>query len=85
MTTDDPLLDRAAIETAFTRLGERLAARGVVADLYVIGGLNSVDEVWRFAQRCSRTRRFQDGRGSFWRTVSTPHNSVGDDQIAPML
>jgi predicted nucleotidyltransferase len=33
-----PLLDRAAIEEAFRRLGERLARRGVVADLYVFGG-----------------------------------------------
>jgi predicted nucleotidyltransferase len=33
-----PLLDRAGIEEAFRRLGERLAKRGVVADLYVFGG-----------------------------------------------
>jgi hypothetical protein len=33
-----PLLDRAALEDAFRRLGERLASRGVVADLYVFGG-----------------------------------------------
>jgi predicted nucleotidyltransferase len=33
-----PLLDRAGIEEAFSRLGERLAKRGVVADLYVFGG-----------------------------------------------
>jgi hypothetical protein len=33
-----PLLDRAGIEEAFRRLGERLARRGVVADLYVFGG-----------------------------------------------
>jgi hypothetical protein len=32
------LLDRAAIEDAFRCLGERLARRGVVADLYVFGG-----------------------------------------------
>jgi hypothetical protein len=38
MSLDDPLLDRAAIETAFRRLGDRLARRGVVADLYVFGG-----------------------------------------------
>ncbi|MDQ1307965.1 MAG: hypothetical protein QG671_3799 [Actinomycetota bacterium] len=38
MTGTDPLLDRAAIEDAFRRLGERLARRGVVADLYVFGG-----------------------------------------------
>lgn len=38
MTEADPLLDRAAIQDAFRRLGERLARRGVVADIYVIGG-----------------------------------------------
>jgi hypothetical protein len=34
----EPLLDRAGIEEAFRRLGDRLAKRGVVADIYVLGG-----------------------------------------------
>jgi hypothetical protein len=34
-----PLLDRAGIEEAFRRLGDRLARRGVVADIYVFGGI----------------------------------------------
>ena len=38
MSADDPLLDRAAIEDVFRRLGDRLARRGVVADLYVFDG-----------------------------------------------
>jgi hypothetical protein len=38
MSADDPLLDRHAIENAFRLLGERLARRGVVADVYVFGG-----------------------------------------------
>src|SRR5437870_3517799 len=38
MSVADPLLDRTAIENAFRRLGERLARRGVIADLYVFGG-----------------------------------------------
>lgn len=38
MSADDPLLDRAGIEDAFRRLGDRLARRGVVADLYIFGG-----------------------------------------------
>ena len=38
MSDPSPLLDRAALEDAFRRLGERLARRGVVADLYVFGG-----------------------------------------------
>jgi hypothetical protein len=38
VTAADPLLDRAGIEEAFRHLGERLARRGVVADVYVFGG-----------------------------------------------
>jgi len=38
MSETGPLLDRAAIENAFRRLGERLARRGLTADVYVIGG-----------------------------------------------
>ena len=38
MSDPSPLLDREGIEDAFRRLGERLARRGVVADLYVFGG-----------------------------------------------
>ena len=38
MSDPSPLLDRAGIEEAFRRLGDRLARRGVVADLYVFGG-----------------------------------------------
>lgn len=38
MSGDGPLLDRAAIEDAFRRLGARLARRGVVADIYIFGG-----------------------------------------------
>jgi hypothetical protein len=35
---DDVLLGRAEIERAFTALGERLARRGIVADVFVVGG-----------------------------------------------
>lgn len=34
----EPLMDRAALERAFRRLGDRLERRGVVADLYIFGG-----------------------------------------------
>ena len=40
MTQADPLLDRAAIEAAFRRLGERLARRGQ-ASVYVARGGDS--------------------------------------------
>ena len=32
------LLDRAQLERAFTALGERLLRRGVVADVFIVGG-----------------------------------------------
>ena len=35
---DDVLLGRAELDRAFTALGERLARRGVVADVFVVGG-----------------------------------------------
>ena len=38
MSDSGPLLDRAGIEEVFRRLGDRLAKRGVVADIYVFGG-----------------------------------------------
>ena len=38
MSGDGPLLDQAAITDALRRLGDRLARRGVVADIYVFGG-----------------------------------------------
>ncbi|HET9894951.1 MAG TPA: DUF6036 family nucleotidyltransferase [Streptosporangiaceae bacterium] len=38
MTEPGPLLDRDSIKDAFRRLGDRLVRRGVVADIYVIGG-----------------------------------------------
>lgn len=42
---NDPLLDRTAITDAFRRLGDRLARRGVVADLYVFGGDSRFEDV----------------------------------------
>ena len=35
---DNVLLGREELERAFTALGERLARRGVVADVFVVGG-----------------------------------------------
>lgn len=35
---DEPLLDRARIRELFRQLGERLQKRGVIGDIYVIGG-----------------------------------------------
>ena len=38
MSEPAPVLDREGIKEAFRRLGDRLAKRGVVADIYVFGG-----------------------------------------------
>jgi len=38
VSDDAPILDRTSIEDAFRRLGDRLARRGVVADVYIFGG-----------------------------------------------
>jgi hypothetical protein len=38
VSPDDPLLDRRVITEAFRRLGDRLARRDLVADIYVFGG-----------------------------------------------
>jgi hypothetical protein len=47
-----PLLDRAGIEEAFRRLGDRLARRGVVADLYVFGGAARRRRPWPPISAC---------------------------------
>lgn len=36
--SDDGLMGRAELERAFTALGDRLVRRGVVADLFIVGG-----------------------------------------------
>lgn len=36
--SDDGLLGRAELERAFSTLGDRLVRRGVVADLFIVGG-----------------------------------------------
>jgi predicted nucleotidyltransferase len=38
MTDDGVLLGRAELERAFNALGNRLARRGVIADLFIVGG-----------------------------------------------
>jgi hypothetical protein len=36
--SDDGLMGRAQLERAFAALGDRLVRRGVVADLFIVGG-----------------------------------------------
>ncbi|GAA2406380.1 hypothetical protein GCM10010191_12980 [Actinomadura vinacea] len=38
MSDAEPPLDCAALEDAFRKLGDRLARRGVVADIHIVGG-----------------------------------------------
>jgi predicted nucleotidyltransferase len=65
-----PLLDRAGIEDAFRRLGERLARRGVVADLYVFGGA-----AMALAYDSRRATRDVDA-------LFKPHGIVHDEALA---
>ena len=70
MTDLSPLLDRAGIEDAFRRLGERLARRGVVADLYVFGGA-----AMALAYDSRRATRDVDA-------LFKPHGIVHDEALA---
>jgi hypothetical protein len=54
---DDALLGRADLERAFTNLGERLARRGVVADVFVVSGA-----AMALAYDASRVTRDVDAR-----------------------
>jgi hypothetical protein len=54
---DDVLLGRADLERAFTALGERLARRGVVADVFIVGGA-----AMALAYDASRVTRDVDAR-----------------------
>src|SRR6266576_3162084 len=53
----DVLFGRAELEEAFTALGERLARRGVVADVFVVGGA-----AMALAYDASRVTRDVDAR-----------------------
>jgi predicted nucleotidyltransferase len=54
---DDVLLGRADLEQSFTALGERLARRGVVADVFIVGGA-----AMALAYDASRVTRDVDAR-----------------------
>jgi hypothetical protein len=56
---DAPLLGRADLERALTLLGERLARRGVVADIYVVGDFFR-DEVMSERARRALAELFAD-------------------------
>ena len=71
----DVLLGRAELEQAFTALGERLAGRGVVADVFVVGGA-----AMALAYDATRVTRDVDAR-------FVPHGIVLDEarQVAEDL
>ena len=71
----DVLLGRAELERAFTALGERLARRGVVADVFVVGGA-----AMALAYDATRVTRDVDAR-------FVPHGIVLDEarQVATDL
>jgi len=66
---DDVLLGRAELENAFTALGERLARRGVVADIFVVGGA-----AMALAYDANRVTRDVDAR-------FVPHGIVHEEAV----
>ena len=66
----DVLLGRAELERAFTALGDRLARRGVVADVFVVGGA-----AMALAYDATRVTRDVDAR-------FVPHGIVLDEARA---
>lgn len=66
---DDVLLGRAELERAFTVLGDRLARRGVVADIFVVGGA-----AMALAYDANRVTRDVDAR-------FVPHGVVHEEAI----
>jgi hypothetical protein len=80
--TPDGLLGRAELERAFTALGDRLVRRGVVADVFIVGGAAMALAHERqprdprrrrhvFAMRASARARGRDER-----TTSAPEATV---------
>jgi len=64
---DDVLLGRAELERAFTALGDRLSRRGVVADIFIVGGA-----AMAMAYDATRVTRDVDAR-------FVPHGVVADE------
>jgi len=75
---DDVLLGRADLEQAFTALGERLARRGVVADVFVVGGA-----AMALAYDASRVTRDVDARFLPHGIVLEEARRVADDLGLP--
>ena len=75
---DDVLLGRADLEQAFTALGERLARRGVVADVFIVGGA-----AMALAYDASRVTRDVDARFLPHGIVLEEARRVADDLGLP--
>jgi hypothetical protein len=75
---DDVLLGRAELERAFTALGERLARRGVVADVFVVGGA-----AMALAYDATRVTRDVDARFVPHGIVTDEARDVADDLGLP--
>ncbi len=80
---DDVLLGRAELERAFTALGERLARRGVVADVFVVGG--AAMALAYDATRVTRTNTCEDRRSPAGTFRLIPESSRADFPAAPLL
>ena len=74
----DVLLGRAELERAFTALGDRLARRGVVADVFVVGGA-----AMALAYDAARVTRDVDARFVPHGIVVEEARAVADDLGLP--
>ena len=75
---DNVLLGRAELERAFTALGERLARRGVVADVFIVG-----DAAMALAYDATRVTRDVDARFVPHGIVPEEAGRVADDLGLP--
>jgi hypothetical protein len=75
---DEVLLGRAELERAFTALGEGLARRGVVADVFVVGGA-----AMALAYDATRVTRDVDARFVPHGIVLEEARQVADDLRLP--
>jgi hypothetical protein len=69
--SDDGLLGRAELERAFAALGDRLVRRGVVADLFIVGG--AAMALAYDAERVTRKREVFDHPGIRVMAASPEH------------
>ena len=70
------LLDRAQLERAFTALGDRLVRRGVVADVFIVGGA-AMALAYDATRVTAMSTRFSCPTVSSWKKQETLRRNSG--------